>query len=329
LTTSIPPLQLRSQAPHCHWLTISIIMPVFNSGPYLVEAMKSIDANVCADVALEVVMVDDCSSDPITKALMAEFATRDGIKVVYLTTNGGPARARNAGIRAATGDWIGFLDADDLFTELSIARRRDVIQALPDARWIACDILEMRKLGEPEHFHSFHVNEHNSQRIMPGVFQIRRPMGEMVAWQFLPPLGAMMIRRDLLAMVGFFGEDLHYGEDIHFCLLVSTYADLFWIAQPGMCLRRHHESMTKNLLRMACESPRYTRRLVQEPRLHEVRKQLRWRHAAALRHMSKLSLIHNRRWPAFYAALFSIFWTPNSLKGFRLMLNALLPRRAD
>lgn len=308
-------------------MKISIVTPVYNAGEYLAAAMDSIRANACDGVELELLLIDDCSTDPLTLQMLDAYEREAGVRVLRQESNGGPSRARNVGIRAATGDWIGFLDADDLFAPGSIALRRDTIAKFPDATWLASDILEMRTVDTLTHFNSFHVSEKNGLRVGPGVYKIPEPTREMVGWQSLPPMGAMLLRRDLLDKVGLFGEDLLYGEDIYFCLLASTYADLYWLEQPCLYLRRHHESMTKNLLRMACESPKYTGRLMVEPRLRSVRKQLRWQHAASLRHMSKVSLMHNYRGRAFIAALRSIIWTPNSTKGFLLAWQALSPKR--
>lgn len=302
-------------------------MPVYNAGNYLTNAVESIRANACESVELEILLIDDCSTDPTTRTLLTAYESVVGVLVLRQSVNGGPSKARNMGMRAATGDWIGFLDADDLFAESSIALRRDAIAALPAMQWMASDMLEMRAAGELTHYHSFKVGEKNAEPVLPGMFRIKSPTREMVGWLTLPSLGSMLIRRDLLAQLGFFGEDLFYGEDVHFCLLATTYADLYWIDKPCLYIRRYHESMTKDSLRMACESPRYTGRLLREPRLQMVRKQLRWQHAASLRHMSKVALMHNHRWRAFYSALLSLFWTPNSMKSLQLAVDACLPKR--
>lgn len=89
---------------------ISIIVPVYNVAAYLDRCVDSIIRQTCTD--LEIILVDDGSQDNSGK-MCDEWATRDSrIKVIH-KENGGLSDARNAGIDAATGDYIGFIDSDD------------------------------------------------------------------------------------------------------------------------------------------------------------------------------------------------------------------------
>jgi glycosyltransferase involved in cell wall biosynthesis len=303
-------------------MKVSIIIPVFNAGVFLTEALNSIFENACHDVEFEILAIDDCSTDPHTLYLLSQLECRSNVRVLRHEKNGGPAKARNTGIRAATGDWIAFLDADDLLAPGAMELRRYAIAKHPQIQWLAGDMLEMRRPGELTHFKSFAVGANDGNQVLPGIFEIKRPTQKLVTWNMLPVMGSMMLRRDLVKKIGLFDETLIYGEDIHFCLIASCYADLYWVEKPCLYLRRYHASMTKDLLRLARESPRYTRRLLREPRLRAVHKQLRWQHAASLRQLSKVSLIHNYRFRAFQAAILAILWTPNDMKSFQSLFRA-------
>ncbi len=89
---------------------ISVIIPAYNVAPWLERCVNS----VCGQTwrRLEILLVDDGSSDG-TGALCEELARRDGRIRVFHTPNGGSSRARNVGVRAARGEYLGFVDSDD------------------------------------------------------------------------------------------------------------------------------------------------------------------------------------------------------------------------
>ena len=89
----------------------SFVIPVYNGETYLREALDS-----CLEQTvkhLEVVVVDDASTDGTAELLRYYAKKDDRIKPIHLTENGGSARARNVGNKAAQGDYIFVLDADD------------------------------------------------------------------------------------------------------------------------------------------------------------------------------------------------------------------------
>lgn len=89
---------------------ISIVVPVYNVEKYLDKAINAIINQTYTN--LEILLVDDGSKDKSGEICDA-YALKDArIKVIH-KDNGGSSTARNAGIQAATGDYIGFLDADD------------------------------------------------------------------------------------------------------------------------------------------------------------------------------------------------------------------------
>jgi glycosyltransferase involved in cell wall biosynthesis len=89
---------------------VSIVIPVYNAGRCLHEALRSAAGQTFTDH--EIVLVDDGSTDPVTLALVGEAEQRPGISV-HRTANRGPSHARNLGIERARGAYILPLDADD------------------------------------------------------------------------------------------------------------------------------------------------------------------------------------------------------------------------
>jgi teichuronic acid biosynthesis glycosyltransferase TuaG len=92
---------------------VSIITPCFNSEKYISQAIQSVISQT--HLNWELILVDDCSSDE-TFFIISNFASKEErIKVSKLDKNSGAGVARNFAIRQATGNYIAFLDADDLW----------------------------------------------------------------------------------------------------------------------------------------------------------------------------------------------------------------------
>lgn len=92
----------------------SIIIPVYNVAPYLRECLDSVLAQTFTD--WEAICVDDGSTDG-SGAILDEYAAKDSRFRVFHQPNAGVSAARNRGLDEAKGEWICFLDADDLWHE--------------------------------------------------------------------------------------------------------------------------------------------------------------------------------------------------------------------
>lgn len=110
-------------------IKVSIIIPAYNSGKYISDCISSVLCQKEKDYDLEVLVIDDGSKDN-TKEVVESFASKL-IRYVYIE-NSGVSTARNVGIEAATGDYISFLDSDDMLspgtfrTCLSIFERENI-----------------------------------------------------------------------------------------------------------------------------------------------------------------------------------------------------------
>jgi len=109
---------------------VSIVVPVFNADRFLATTIGSVKAQTLRD--WELILVDDGSTDD-SRALCRSYAAQDDRIKVIVQENSGPAAARNTGVRAAAGEFICFLDADDILfpdaltTLLSAAHGVDLV----------------------------------------------------------------------------------------------------------------------------------------------------------------------------------------------------------
>lgn len=92
---------------------ISIITPAYNSGKFIRETIESVRAQTFEN--WEMIVVDDCSMDNTCSIVEKYHELDNRIMLIRLTKNAGAARARNIGIEHAKGDFIAFLDSDDIW----------------------------------------------------------------------------------------------------------------------------------------------------------------------------------------------------------------------
>ena len=104
---------------------ISIIIPVYNVEEYLRKCVDSVLAQTYKN--LEIILVDDGSTDK-SGQICDQYAQRENRVVVIHQTNAGVSAARNAGLRVAKGEYIGFVDADDYIASDMYSYLYDLIQ---------------------------------------------------------------------------------------------------------------------------------------------------------------------------------------------------------
>ena len=105
---------------------VSVVMPAWNAGATIVEALRSVAAQTYRN--LEIIIVDDGSADA-TAALASQFCASDARARIVNRSNGGPAAARNLGIAEARGEWIALIDADDVWHPSKVEKQVTVALA--------------------------------------------------------------------------------------------------------------------------------------------------------------------------------------------------------
>lgn len=165
---------------------ISVIVPVYNGEAYLAQALDSILQQDWPD--FELIVVDDGSTDAT-----ARIARSYGDRLVYRhQPNAGQGAARNAGLALATGDFIAFLDADDVWLPAKLSRQMALLSQQADIDMV---------FGLMEMFHSPELSEERRQAI--------RGHGEVMAGCSVCTL---LARREAFARVGVFPAERTMGE---------------------------------------------------------------------------------------------------------------------
>lgn len=120
----------------------SIIIPVYNVAPYLRECLDSVLAQTFTD--WEAICVDDGSTDG-SGAILDEYAAKDKRFRVIHQANAGVSAARNRALEEIKGDWVGFLDADDVWSPLLLEKCLRQIMLFPVIDVVAFGIEQFEK----------------------------------------------------------------------------------------------------------------------------------------------------------------------------------------
>lgn len=182
-------------------MTISVVIPAYNAAQWLPSAVASVRAQTLP--ADEIVIVDDGSSDG-TRELCRTFGT--GVRYVA-RENGGLAAARNTGVAATSGEWLLFLDADDVLLPDALASLLRTAEQSA-AGVVYGFVLQRRALATEARLHGlpYSVGE-------PPV-----PAKAHFWWTPIPTAGAALIRRSLNEKVGGFDENFRQVEDAEYWL---------------------------------------------------------------------------------------------------------------
>ena len=129
-------------------LTISIIIPVYKVEAYIEECLASVVSQQDAGIAVECIIVDDCSPDgsmDIVRRFVDNYQGPIQFRMLRHEVNRGLSAARNTGIDAATGDYVFFIDSDDYLMEHGLKTLVDGLLANPDADVVLGNILFLGK----------------------------------------------------------------------------------------------------------------------------------------------------------------------------------------
>ncbi len=217
---------------------VSVVIPCFNTERYIAGTLRAVLAQTGA--ALEVIVVDDGSTDGSAALVEREFPQ---VRLLR-RANGGVAAARNAGIGAATGDWVAFCDADDIWLPGKLAAQLEALTTVPDCRMS---------------YTAWHVWP--SAALDPDMSLLKRLASESTATKWAGATGwiypellldcvvwtsTVLMQRSLLAEIGGFDTSMRIGEDYDLWLRASRVTRIERVARPLALYRQHPLSITRS-----------------------------------------------------------------------------------
>lgn len=220
---------------------ISVIIPCYNAERYIVSAISSVFAQDWPN--LEVVVVDDGSSDRSAELICASFPE---VRLVQ-QRNQGIAVARNHGIACAQGDWIAFLDADDIWLPGKLQAQWDTLSAIPGAR-MCHTAFEFWTSTEPSPEPAFLAalqGRSGDRKRWLGVSGWIYPqlLLDCAVWT-----STVLVHRSVFSEVGPFDQSLRIGEDYDLWLRISRVTQILHVAFPYALYRLHPTSITRSIV---------------------------------------------------------------------------------
>jgi glycosyltransferase involved in cell wall biosynthesis len=206
---------------------ISVIIPTFNRAAWLREAITSVleqdyFRRSLPGRSFEILVVDDGSSDN-TREVVESFSGR---ATFFGQPHRGVSAARNLGLRSARGEFIAFLDSDDLWKKEKIGVQMGYLKAFPDAKVCYTEEIWFRR-GK-------HLNPHRKHQ---------KPSGwifDRVLSLCLLSLSSCLFRREVFAEVGFFDENLPVCEDYDMGIRLAHKYPVHLIPRPLIIKRGGH-----------------------------------------------------------------------------------------
>ncbi len=205
--------------------TISIVMPTFDRLEYLAAAVESVVAQTFTD--WELVIADD-GSGPETRNYLAALAD-PRIRVISLVHTGKPSVVTNVAIREAKGEFIAFLDSDDLWRPEKLDAQLASLRRHPQRRWSYTRFGIVDGAGSPVH--------------RPGATEWPAPSGwileKLLDEETVIAQPSVLVERELLTSIGGFDEELTmcYDDELWFSLAARTEID--GVERVLTLVRRH------------------------------------------------------------------------------------------
>jgi glycosyltransferase involved in cell wall biosynthesis len=229
---------------------VSVIIPCYKQGRYLAEAIQS-----CLDqdyTEKEIIVVNDGSPDNTR-----EVARSFGDRIVYIEQeNRGLSAARNAGIRAAAGDYVALLDSDDVLLPGSLAVRAAFLDDHEDITLVCSDVVLFDEGGDMG---------------LKSAFSGKPKKAANLRWEtvgYYISANSAMVRRRAFDKAGLFDEGLRGGaEDWLMWVKMSRFFNMAYLDRPLTRYRIHGESATSDSNRINLANRSAVRSIVDTPEL--------------------------------------------------------------
>jgi glycosyltransferase involved in cell wall biosynthesis len=252
---------------------VTVIVPAYNYGKFIAETLRSVQKQTYQQ--WECIVVDDGSTDD-TGAVVAGFVARDGRIKYVRQANLGLAAARNTGIANSAGDYLQFLDADDLLERRKLERQVEILEQHPqvdivfaDARYFKTEAVGKLLFSQDEENLPWVTNL--SAR---GKEVLRRLVGNNIM-----VVNAPLLRRSVINDVGLFDGSVKGIEDWHYwvrCAIAEKHFHYDDSEETRALVRIHPHSMSTDgrlMLRSTLLMHRKFAGMVSDPSLLQLNKE--------------------------------------------------------
>lgn len=215
-------------------MQVSIIIPAFNAAATVVRAIDSVLVQHAP--ASEIIIIDDGSADDTVAVVRGRVHGLANVHLIEMGRNRGVSAARNAGIGAAKGKYIAFLDADDVWLPGKLSKQLAKMEADPEVSLVSCNSRLISADG---------VALKEGHRNRPPV-QGADAWKTLLVYNFIPT-PTVLARTDLIKASGGFDESLAVGEDLDLWIKLGTRGKIAMLSEilinyydvAGSLMKRH------------------------------------------------------------------------------------------
>lgn len=215
---------------------ISVVIPTYNRVEFICEAIDSVLNQTLK--AHEIIIVDDGSNDNTEEIVIKKY--NDHVKYIK-KKNGGPSSSRNFGMKYATGDYIAFLDSDDIWYIDKLEKQMNLFHQNNN--------IYMTFTGTEQ-------RNHNLNQII-GYLCINPSFRNNMLYNILKYCiiitSSVIIKKSITNTIGYFNESLLIGEDWEYFSRITSQCSVDYISEPLMISRKHPGSIKADIDRWVIE----------------------------------------------------------------------------
>lgn len=202
---------------------VSVVIPTHNRGDLITETIESVLTQSYGNI--EIIVVDNGSTDDTEEVIKKINAAN--LQYIKQENSGGPAGPRNTGVRMSRGEYVAFLDSDDIWLGDKIKRQVEIFEKMPEVGLVFC---QCRFFGK----------QYREKTIYPAKGYSGYVFDEIIKGNFVPTV-SVICRRTALMETGAFDESikLRAFEDYELWMRLAYKYHFYFINEP-LCLFRMH-----------------------------------------------------------------------------------------
>ncbi len=207
---------------------VSVVIPTYNRANYILEAIESVRQQTYQDY--EIVVVDDGSRDN-TREVLSDLIKKNAVHYIY-QQNQGESSARNRGISQSNGEYIAFLDSDDLFLPTKLEKQAGYLDSDENVAFVHSWYSKFNNQGKD-------LGRRNTSSYSGWVYP-----GILLSWQVLISPSCVLVRSQVLKEVGGFDVDQYWGADLDLWCRITKHYPIALIPEVLTKVRVHPENLS-------------------------------------------------------------------------------------
>ncbi|MDX9964216.1 glycosyltransferase family A protein [Desulfobacter postgatei] len=217
---------------------VSVIIPAYNAAEYINEAVESVLSQTYGN--LEIIVIDDGSTDNTAACVSSAF---ESSIIILRQCNNGPSSARNRGIEVATGKYIAFLDADDIWFPDKISEQVNLMEAYPDVGMVFGNSTTLKDGIAAEKSH-FELQGLDCEYFGDPVYY--QNAFKKLFYKNIIMTQTVMVRKSTLERTNGFDTGFRFAEDLLLWLDIAKISKVAYQFHVVAFRRRHEGNLTNN-----------------------------------------------------------------------------------